>query len=263
MLTARRRFGQNFLHDANVIRRIVACIDPRPDEHFIEIGGGLGALTAPLAQRVQRLDVVEIDTRLAEELRNQFAASDNVCIHNADALAFDFRSCMRGENKMRVAGNLPYNISTPLLFRLQDFRTAIVDMHVMLQKEVVDRMVAAPGSKTYGRLTVMLSRWFDIEACFDIRPGSFRPQPRVMSTLARLSVRREARFAVTDEKSFASLVTHLFSQRRKTLGRALRGRIAPEVLGNLGIDPATRAETLSPERLADIANAGHDAGPTP
>ena len=252
---ARRRFGQNFLHDANVIRRIIDAISPQSADHFIEIGGGHGALTLPLADQAGQVDVIEIDTDLASELRSRFEQNPKLRIFDADALDFDFSVCAQGENKLRVAGNLPYNISTPLLFRLQNYRTIILDMHLMLQKEVVDRMVAEPGTKAYGRLTVMLSRWFDIEACFDIRPGSFRPQPRVMSTLARLLVRETPRFDVSDEQRFAALVTHLFSMRRKTLGRALRGYVAPEVLTKLGIDAGTRAETLPPERLAEIAEA--------
>lgn len=257
VIHAKRRYGQNFLHDDNVIRRIVAAISPAESEHVAEIGGGLGALTLPLAQRVRHLDVIEIDERLAIELRRATADRDNIQIHHADALNFDFSSCVNNDDKLRVAGNLPYNISTPLLFRLQSQRTIISDMHFMLQKEVVDRMVAAPGTKTYGRLTVMLSRWFDIEACFDIRPGSFRPQPRVMSTLARLTVRQTPRFPVSDEKQFADLVTHLFSMRRKTLGRALRGRVSTQALAALHIDPSARAETLSPARLAEIAEVSH------
>ncbi|MGD2166860.1 MAG: 16S rRNA (adenine(1518)-N(6)/adenine(1519)-N(6))-dimethyltransferase RsmA [Gammaproteobacteria bacterium] len=257
MLQARKRLGQNFLHDANVIRRIVAAIAPQPDERFVEIGGGLGALSVALAEHCDRLDVVEIDSRLALELSQRFRDNTRVRIHNADALKFDFSTCVQHDAKIRVAGNLPYNISTPLLFHLADFKTLILDMHFMLQKEVVDRMTARPGTKSYGRLTVMLSRWFDVEACFDIRPGSFRPQPRVMSTLARLKVRQSPRFPVADEQYFAALVTHLFSMRRKTLGRALRGRISAEALAELGIDPTVRAETLSPERLARLAAACH------
>lgn len=259
MLPARKRFGQNFLHDPNVIRRIVAAIEPKPEQKMIEIGGGHGALTAALAQCVDRLDVVEIDSRLAEELIQRFPNKDKVRVHNADALKFDFAGCAEQEAKLRIAGNLPYNISTALLFYLLNFRTMIFDMHFMLQKEVVDRMIATPGTKAYGRLTVMLSRWFDIEACFDIRPGSFRPQPRVMSTLARLRVRQAPRFSVSDEQRFASLVTHLFSMRRKTLGRALRGRVSAEALSKLGIDSMARAETLSPERLAALAEASIQA----
>jgi len=253
-LTARKRYGQHFLHDANIIRRILDAIGPQDAERFVEIGGGLGALTAPLAPRVAHLDVVEVDARLAAELRVRFADDPNVTIHEADALAFDISACAAATGKLRVAGNLPYNISTQLLFHMMKFKTLIHDMHFMLQKEVVDRMTAAPGSKSYGRLTVMLSRWFDIEACFDIRPGSFRPPPRVMSTLARVTVREVPRFDVGDEQRFASLVAHLFSMRRKTLGRALRGRVSPDSLAALGIDARTRAETLSPERLAALAD---------
>jgi 16S rRNA (adenine1518-N6/adenine1519-N6)-dimethyltransferase len=252
---ARRRFGQNFLHDANVIRRIIDAISPQPDDRFIEIGGGHGALTAPLADQAAHVDVIEIDTQLVSELQQRFEQNPRLRIFNADALDFDFYACVEDENKLRVAGNLPYNISTPLLFRLQNYRTIILDMHLMLQKEVVDRMVAEPGTKAYGRLTVMLARWFDIQACFDIRPGSFRPQPRVMSTLVRLSVREEPRFEVSDEQRFSALVTHLFSMRRKTLGRALRGHAAAGALTQLGIDPGTRAETLSPACLAAISEA--------
>lgn len=254
-LAARKRYGQHFLHDANVIRRILAAIAPQNDERFLEIGGGLGALTVPLAPLVAHLDVVEVDSRLAANLRAQFSDEPNVTIHEADALVFDIGRCCVGTDRLRVAGNLPYNISTQLLFHMMNFRALILDMHFMLQKEVVDRMTAAPGEKSYGRLTVMLSRWFDIEACFDIRPGSFRPQPRVMSTLARITVRERPRFEVTDEQRFASLVAHLFSMRRKTLGRALRGRIAPDKLAQLGFEATVRAETLSPERLAALADA--------
>ena len=254
---AKRRFGQNFLHDGNVIRRIVDAIAPQDSERFIEVGGGHGALTQPLAARVGRLDVIEIDTQLAESLARSFAETRHVTIHEADALRFDYSQFHAGKAELRVAGNLPYNISTPLLFHFMNFRTSIRDMHFMLQKEVVDRMVAAPGTRTYGRLTVMLSRWFDIEACFDIRPGSFRPQPRVMSTLARLSVRQTPRFEVADESRFAEVVAQLFSMRRKTLGRALRNRLTAERLTTLGFDPAVRAETLSPERLAQLADACH------
>ena len=255
MLRARKRFGQNFLHDANVIRRITAEIAPSGHERFIEIGGGLGALTEPLSAAAGRLDVIEIDTRLADALRERFAAMAHVRIHNEDALSFDYGACAFGAHTLRLAGNLPYNISTALLFTLLKVRDKISDMHFMLQKEVVDRMVAAPGTKSYGRLTVMLARWFDIERCFDIRPGSFRPQPKVMSTLARLRVRATPLFNVEDEQNFAALGAHLFSMRRKTLARALRGRLSATTLEHLGIEPSARAETLSPERLARLCDA--------
>ena len=254
-VTARKRYGQHFLHDGNVIRRILDAIAPRDTDRFVEIGGGLGALSVPLAPLVGHLDIVEVDSRLAAELRTAFDGTAGVTVHEADALELDLAACCPTGDRVRIAGNLPYNISTQLLFRLMTFRSLILDMHCMLQKEVVDRMTAAPGSKAYGRLTVMLSRWFDIEACFDIRPGSFRPPPRVMSTLARITVREQPRFEVADEARFAALVAHLFSMRRKTLGRALRGRISADTLATLGIDASTRAETLSPARLAELADA--------
>jgi 16S rRNA (adenine1518-N6/adenine1519-N6)-dimethyltransferase len=252
---ARKRYGQHFLHDKNVIRRIVAAIDPTSNDRIVEIGGGLGALSLPLAPLVAHIDVVEIDERLAAELGQALESYGNTRIHRADALKFDFGTLHEGDIPLRVVGNLPYNISTPLLFHLLRFKSIIRDMHVMLQKEVIDRMVAPPGSKTYGRLSVMLARWTDIEACFDIKPGSFTPPPRVMSSFARLTVRQTPKFPVADEQRFAALVAHLFSMRRKTLGRALHGRITAAQLAELGLEPMTRAETLSPAQLAALSDA--------
>lgn len=251
---ARKRFGQHFLHERNVIERIVAAIAPSRGDHVIEIGGGHGALTFPLAERVARLDVVEIDRDLAAELEHALRAKPHVTVHVADALDFDLARLFTTD-PLRVVGNLPYNISTPLLFRLLSFRPIIRDMHVMLQKEVVDRMTARPGNKDYGRLTVMLSRWTDVESCFDIGPGAFKPPPKVKSSLARIRVRAAPRFAVDDEPKFAHVVAELFSMRRKTLARSLRGRISPTMFHELGIDPQARAETLDPATLARLAAA--------
>lgn len=253
-LRARKRFGQHFLHERNVIDRIVATIAPRESDHVVEIGGGYGALTRPLAGRVARLDVIEIDRELGARLAAAFADEPHVAIHVADALEFDIERLADVE-PLRVVGNLPYNISTPLLFRLLSFRSIVRDMHLMLQKEVVARMVAQPGGKDYGRLTVMLSRWADVEACFDIGAGAFTPAPRVRSSLARITIRETPRFPVADEARFAEIVGQLFSMRRKTLGRSLRGRIAPAALAELGFDPRARAETLSPAMLAKLTEA--------
>ena len=253
-LRARKRFGQHFLHERNVIERIVAAIAPRVSDHVVEIGGGHGALTRPLAARVARLDVIEIDRELAARLAAAFADEPRVAIHCADALTFELDRLAQAE-PLRVVGNLPYNISTPLLFRLLSFRSIVRDMHLMLQKEVVERMVAQPGIKDYGRLTVMLSRWADVEACFDIGPGAFTPAPKVRSSLVRIAVRETPRFSVADETKFARVVGDLFSMRRKTLGRSLRGRVAPSAFAELGIDPSARAETLSPALLARLAEA--------
>lgn len=252
-IRARKRFGQHFLHERRVIERIVATIAPAWADRLVEIGGGHGALTRPLAAAAARLDVIEIDRDLAAQLAAALASHAGVTIHAADALDFDLARL--GPGPLRVVGNLPYNISTPLLFHLLSFRSMIRDMHLMLQKEVVDRMVATPGGRSYGRLTVMLSRWADIAACFDIGPGAFQPAPRVTSSLVRIAVRDTPRFHVTDEARFARVVGELFSMRRKTLGRSLRGRITPAALEALGIDPRARAETLPPAMLAKLADA--------
>ena len=254
MIQPRKRYGQHFLHDANIVNRIVREISPNDDEHLVEIGGGLGALTKPLSQLVRRLDVVEVDQRLAEELKRDLENIPAVIIHHADALKFNFGVLRSGPEKLRVVGNLPYNISTPILFHVLGFRTIVSDMHFMLQKEVVDRMTASPGNKTYGRLTIMLSRWTEITKCFDIRPGSFLPPPKVMSSMVRLKILETPRFPVRDEQAFAKLVSHLFSMRRKTIGRSLRGMISHDKLAQLEIDPRTRAETLAPAVFAQLAD---------
>jgi 16S rRNA (adenine1518-N6/adenine1519-N6)-dimethyltransferase len=249
----RKRLGQHFLHDPNVIRKIVATIAPQRDDVMVEIGGGLGALTAPLLERVATLHVVEIDPRLHEGLERLGDAEHRIVVHRADALEFDFAALAPGPRTLRVTGNLPYNVSTPLLFRLLECRAAVRDVHVMLQKEVVTRMIARPGGKDYGRLTVMLAQWMEIEACFDIGPGAFSPPPRVRSTFVRLVPRATPRFDVTDERRFARVVAHLFSMRRKTIARALRGRIGEADIAALGLDPKARPETLAPEDFARLA----------
>ncbi|HEU4617660.1 MAG TPA: 16S rRNA (adenine(1518)-N(6)/adenine(1519)-N(6))-dimethyltransferase RsmA [Gammaproteobacteria bacterium] len=252
---ARKRLGQHFLHDPAVIRKIVDAIDPREDDALVEIGGGLGALTRPLLARVKELHVVEVDRRLGPELERLGTSERRLVLHARDALDFDFAMLAKGPHTLRVAGNLPYNISTPLLFRLLGARDAIADMHLMLQKEVVERMAAPPGGKDYGRLTVMLSLAADVEALFDIGPGAFSPPPRVWSTLVRVTPLAEPRFPVADEAAFARLVAHLFSMRRKTLGRALKGRLTSEDIAALGIDPRARPETLPPHDFARLAAA--------
>lgn len=250
---ARKRFGQHFLHDPNVIAKILAVIAPQATDHVVEIGGGHGALTLPLADRVARLDVIEIDRDLAAELGRKTSASRRVHVHADDALRFDLRSLPAKNSRLRVVGNLPYNVSTPLLFRLLEFRDIIVDINVMLQKEVVARMTARPGSKDFGRLTVMLAAWTEIEACFDIGPGAFSPPPKVWSSFARLTLRREPAFAIGDEAQFGRLVARLFSMRRKTLRRSLKGFVAAADIEALGIDPGARPETLEAQQFAALA----------
>jgi 16S rRNA (adenine1518-N6/adenine1519-N6)-dimethyltransferase len=259
-VAARKRFGQHFLHDPAVIRRIIAAIDPAPNDNLVEIGGGMGALTAPLLERVKALHVIEVDARLAAELRQlgesraRQSSAAGLVVHLADALDFDFGALASPERRLRVVGNLPYNISTPLLFRLLGLKAAIRDMHLMLQKEVVTRMTAGPGSKDYGRLTVMLAAWADIERCFDIGPGAFAPAPRVWSTFVRIVPRANPRFVITDEARFAGLVAHLFSMRRKTIGRSLKGRATAPAIAAAGIDPRARPEDLAPAEFARLAD---------
>jgi 16S rRNA (adenine1518-N6/adenine1519-N6)-dimethyltransferase len=254
IVAARKRFGQHFLHDPAVIRKIITAIGPGRDDNIVEIGGGLGALTAPLLRQIAALHVIEVDTRLADELDKLGADSTHLTVHRGDALKFDFAALATPARPLRIVGNLPYNISTPLLFHLLEYRTAILDMHVMLQKEVVTRMTAQPGGKEYGRLTVMLSAWTDIEAFFDIGPGAFSPAPKVWSTFVRIVPRSEPRFMIRDAGRFARLVTHLFSMRRKTIRRSLKGRLSTDAIAAAGIDPGARPENLEPAQFARLAD---------
>jgi 16S rRNA (adenine1518-N6/adenine1519-N6)-dimethyltransferase len=253
---AKKRLGQHFLHDPAVIRRLVDVIRPLPTDTMVEIGGGPGALTIPLCEKLERLHVVEVDRELAAALPSRVANPERLVVHEGDALQFDFGALATGPRSLRVVGNLPYNISTPLLFHLLEFGTVIKDLHVMLQREVVDRMTAKPGGKEYGRLTVMLALWARSEACFDIGPGAFTPPPKVWSTVVRLVPHASPPFAVTDHKRFARLVAHLFSMRRKTLGRSLKGSLTPEQIAAIGIDPKARPETLAPADFARLAAIG-------
>ena len=262
MNRARKRFGQHFLHDPQVIARIVAAIDPRPGEHLVEIGPGRGALTAHLVERVGKLDAVEIDRDLARELAARFGNA--LTIEARDVLDVDFARLQGGGPRLRVVGNLPYNISTPLLFHLLGQRAAIADMHFMLQKEVVDRMVAPPGSKVYGRLTVMLAPWVRIERLFMVGPGAFTPQPKVASAFVRLVPLRQAAFDIGSAPHFERVVRAAFSQRRKTLRNSLRGVLDPAIFERLGIDAGDRPEQLAPAQFGELARACRvDSPPTP
>jgi len=249
---AKKRLGQHFLHDPAVIRRIVGAIAPAADDCVVEIGAGPGALTRPLLERLDRLHVIEVDRELAADLPGRVAHAERLIVHEADALRFDFARLAAGPGSLRVVGNLPYNISTPLLFHLLTFADAIKDMHVMLQREVVDRMTASPGGKEYGRLTVMLAIAAKCEACFDVGPGAFAPPPKVWSTVVRITPRAPD-FAIGDRTRFAALVAHLFSMRRKTLGRALKGRLTAQQIASTGVDPIARPETLLPADFARLA----------
>jgi 16S rRNA (adenine1518-N6/adenine1519-N6)-dimethyltransferase len=249
--TPRKRFGQNFLADAYYLGRIVSAIAPEPGDAIVEIGPGLGALTRPLLERVRHLTVVEIDRDLAARLREEFHP-ERLTLYNADALRFDFSSL---GTDLRVVGNLPYNISTPILFHLAAFESCLRDLHVMLQKEVVDRMQAEPATEEYGRLSVMLQSRFAVERLFTVPPGAFRPAPKVDSAVARLRPLGAARPQIRDEKLFAGVVAAAFNQRRKTLRNTLKPWFDGAALEALGIDPQARGETLSVADFVRLANA--------
>jgi 16S rRNA (adenine1518-N6/adenine1519-N6)-dimethyltransferase len=252
-LRPRKRFGQHFLHDRGVIARIVEAIDPQPGERLVEIGPGLGALTGPLLERAGRVEAIEIDRDLIPLLRQRCTGLGELLVHEADALEVDFRQLADGRGPLRLCGNLPYNISTPLLFHLLSARGAILDMHFMLQREVVERMVAKPGGKDYGRLTVMLAVACRVESLFRVGAGAFNPAPRVESTVARLVPLAAPPFPVADPGRFAAVVAAAFSMRRKTLRNSLRGLVDAAGFAAAGIDPTRRAETLSPAEFALLA----------
>jgi 16S rRNA (adenine1518-N6/adenine1519-N6)-dimethyltransferase len=252
----RKRFGQNFLHDPAVIGRIVASIDSGGSEPLVEIGPGQGAITLPLLQQAGRLAVVELDRDLIGPLQSRCASLGELTVYNTDALRFDFCS-IAGGAPLRIVGNLPYNISTPLLFHLLAQHRCIRDMHFMLQKEVVVRMAATPGSRQYGRLSVMLQYRCDITHLFNIGPGAFSPPPKVESAFVRLVPYKHLPVLVNDEVVFEQLVRKAFAQRRKTLRNALRGMLEADAISALGIDPGARAETLSIIDFAALANHAH------
>ncbi len=253
MHQARKRFGQHFLRDQGVIDQIVDVINPLPGEHLVEIGPGLGAITLPVLRRVKSMDAVEIDRDVIAALRVSSAGVGELRLHEADVLKFDFGTLRGNGPAMRLIGNLPYNISTPLLFELIKQRQHFRDMHFMLQKEVVDRMAAAPDTDDYGRLTVMLAPWLRVEPLFDIGPEAFRPPPRVMSTIVRLIPHATAPFVIADQMQFAKVVMAAFSQRRKTLRNALKTLLSAQQIEAAGMDPGVRAEVLPPSAFAALA----------
>jgi 16S rRNA (adenine1518-N6/adenine1519-N6)-dimethyltransferase len=249
----RKRFGQHFLHDPAIIDRIAAEVSPRPDDRLVEIGPGRGALTRRLiAANAGTLDAIEIDRDLAALLRTEFAGHPGFTLHTSDALQFDFTALSRARGgRLRVIGNLPYNISTPLLFHLLESGGAIQDLHIMLQREVIARMAAKAGDPDYGRLTVMLAPWVSIERLFDVGPGAFQPPPRVWSAVVRLTVRAEPAFPVNEH--FGEVVTAAFAHRRKTLRNALRDLVSLEQIEAAGLDPGARPETFPPEAFNVLA----------
>jgi 16S rRNA (adenine1518-N6/adenine1519-N6)-dimethyltransferase len=248
-MQVRKRFGQHFLHDPGVIRRIVDAVAPVAGERVVEVGPGRGALTWGLLARAGRMDVIEIDRDLARALEADPRADAQLRVHVENVLDTDFVA-LRGDGApLRIVGNLPYNISTPLLFRLLQQRAAIRDMHFMLQKEVVDRMAAPPGGKQYGRLTVMLAAYAEVEALFDVGPGAFQPRPKVWSAIVRLRPALEPRFEIGEDAVLRMLVTAAFSHRRKTLRNGLKTLLSSEDIEACGIDPQLRPETLAPAQF--------------
>lgn len=254
---ARKRFGQNFLHDAGVIDRIAQAVHPTAEQHLVEIGPGQGALTEALVSTGCKLDVIELDRDLVPGLLAAFSLKPGFTLHSADALKFDFGSLLPtpAQNRLRVVGNLPYNISTPLIFKLLSNAGIIEDMHFMLQREVVERLAATPGNKSWGRLSVMAQYKCQVEHLFDVSPESFRPAPKVQSAIVRLTPWKESPWPACDEHQLRALVQSAFAQRRKTLRNNLKGLIDSTALEALDIDPGARAETLELTQFITISNA--------
>lgn len=249
----RKHFGQHFLHDKNIIGKIIDAVAPGPADCFIEIGPGRGAITGPLLERVSKLDVVEIDHELAEAIDEELGGN-RLTVHNADALKFDFRELATANSQMRLVGNLPYNISSPLLFHILTFDSLFKDIHVMLQKEVVARMTAQSGNKTYGRLTVAIAARCGVESLFDIKPGSFTPPPRVDSSFVRLVPDARRRALIDDEAAFDRVLSQAFNMRRKRLANAVKALVSESEIESVGIDPGHRAEQLDVQAFVRLGN---------
>ncbi|MEM8547908.1 MAG: 16S rRNA (adenine(1518)-N(6)/adenine(1519)-N(6))-dimethyltransferase RsmA [Pseudomonadota bacterium] len=252
---ARKRFGQNFLTDSAVINRIARAIAPAADEHLVEIGPGKGALTDHLIDSGCTLDVIELDRDLVPSLLLAFGHKPGFTLHSADALNFDFASLAASPQRLRVVGNLPYNISTPLIFKLLEQAPIIEDMHFMLQLEVVERLAARPGGKSWGRLGIMAQYVCDVEQLFEVPPGAFEPAPKVQSAIVRLRPHRDNPWPPCEPAKLRRVVQASFAQRRKTLRNNLKGMLALETIEALQIDPGARAETLELPDFVSLANA--------
>ena len=250
---ARKRFGQNFLVDDNIIHRIARAVGAKADDNLVEIGPGQGALTAALLDTCPRLQAVELDRDLIPVLQQQFARYPEFRLHQTDALTFDFGALAK-EAPLRIVGNLPYNISTPLIFHLMSFRHCLVDMHFMLQKEVVARMAALSGDSAYGRLGIMCQYYCQVEFLFDVPPGAFRPIPKVDSAIVRLTPHTTLPFPALDEVMFANVVKMVFQMRRKTLRNGLKQFLSNEVIAQLDAPLNLRPEALSLEDFVKLAN---------
>ncbi len=257
--TARKRFGQNFLHDDYVIGKIVAAIAPKNEENLVEIGPGLGALTDPVCEEVDTLTVIELDRDLAKRLRHHPFNSDKLNVIEQDAMTMDFTALVKTmpvkDKKLRVFGNLPYNISTPLMFHLFDHANSIQDMHFMLQKEVVNRLAAGPGSKNYGRLSVMAQYYCHVIPVLNVPPGAFKPAPKVDSAVVKLVPHSAPPVDVESVNMLERVCAQAFNQRRKTIRNSLKDSLSETEIEALGIDPTYRAEVLSLSDFATLANA--------
>jgi 16S rRNA (adenine1518-N6/adenine1519-N6)-dimethyltransferase len=251
--TARKRFGQNFLHDPVVIERIVKAIAPKPGDHLVEIGPGLGALTEPVIERSGHLTVVELDRDLAQRLREHPTLADKLTVHQGDAMKFDFSTLVPAGGKLKIFGNLPYNISTPLLFHLFEFTEHIENMHFMLQKEVVERMTAGHGSKTYGRLSVMTQFFCHAMPVVQVGPGAFKPAPKVDSAVVRLIPKADSERDGVPVTVLNRVCLEAFNQRRKTLRNCFSNFATAEQIEGLGIDPSIRPEQLPVSEFIRVA----------
>lgn len=251
---ARKRFGQNFLVDPGIIGKITRAISPKPSQHIVEIGPGLGALTTAILPLAERMDVVELDRDIIPQLKIACLDLGELNIHQHDALRFDFAKLAKDDTPMRIIGNLPYNISSPLIFHLLDYAELIKDMHFMLQKEVVTRMAAKPGNKSYGRLSVMVQYHCEVSALFNVPATAFRPAPKVVSAFLRL-VPKPPSIKATDYKKFSELVRLAFNQRRKILSNSLKNIIVEDAFAHANIDPKSRPEQLSVEDFVRLSNA--------
>lgn len=253
---AKKALGQHFLHERGIIDKMLLAISPKPGDRFVEIGPGQGALTFPLLDRHGALTAIEFDRDLLAPLTAAAKAHGELSLIHSDVMDVDFTELARrvsDDGRIRLVGNLPYNLSSPILFHALDHAAAIRDMHFMLQKEVVDRMVAAPGGKDYGRLSVMLQRRYEVTRLFVVPAGAFTPPPQVQSAVVRLVPRPLQELAVVDEAAFARVVTAAFTQRRKTLRNALGGVLAEADIAAAGVDPGVRAEQLPVAAFAALA----------
>ena len=251
--TPRKRFGQNFLRDESVIEAIARAVAPREEDHLVEIGPGEGALTQALVESDCQLDAIELDRDLRTRLLAAFSTYPGFTLHSADALKFDFAALTDQEQPLRIVGNLPYNISTPLIFKLLKQAEVISDMHFMLQLEVVERLAASPGSKDWGRLSVMTQFQCEVEHLFDVPPEAFYPPPKVQSAIVRLTPHTTPPYPDVDRDTLSSVVAQAFAQRRKTLRNNFKGTFTDEALTSVGIEPDWRAERLQLEDFVNLA----------